>query len=58
MKPQDRYLMFVRWSEEDRLYVGYCPDASHCASLANRSGLSVSHSHTTVVRHPSFRRVA
>lgn len=26
MKPQDRYLMFVRWSEEDRLYVGYCPD--------------------------------
>jgi predicted RNase H-like HicB family nuclease len=26
MKPQDRYLMFVRWSEEDQLYVGYCPD--------------------------------
>jgi predicted RNase H-like HicB family nuclease len=26
MKTQDRYLMFVRWSEEDRLYVGYCPD--------------------------------
>jgi hypothetical protein len=26
MKPQDKYLMFVRWSEEDRLYVGYCPD--------------------------------
>jgi predicted RNase H-like HicB family nuclease len=26
MKAQDRYLMFVRWSEEDRLYVGYCPD--------------------------------
>lgn len=25
-KPQDRYLMFVRWSEEDRSYVGYCPD--------------------------------
>jgi hypothetical protein len=26
MKPQDRYLMFVRWSEEDQLYIGYCPD--------------------------------
>jgi predicted RNase H-like HicB family nuclease len=26
MKAQDRYLMFVRWSEEDELYVGYCPD--------------------------------
>jgi predicted RNase H-like HicB family nuclease len=26
MKPQDRYLMFTRWSEEDNLYVGYCPD--------------------------------
>jgi predicted RNase H-like HicB family nuclease len=26
MKQQDRYLMFVQWSEADRLYVGYCPD--------------------------------
>ena len=26
MKPQDRYLAYVRWSEEDQLYVGYCPD--------------------------------
>ena len=26
MKPQDRYLMFVQWSEADKLYVGYCPD--------------------------------
>jgi predicted RNase H-like HicB family nuclease len=26
MKPQDNYLMFVRWSEEDEAYVGYCPD--------------------------------
>lgn len=26
MKAQDRYLKFVRWEEEDRLYVGYCPD--------------------------------
>jgi hypothetical protein len=26
MKIEDRYLKFVRWSEDDRLYVGYCPD--------------------------------
>ena len=26
MKTQDRYLMFVRWSEDDRAYIGYCPD--------------------------------
>jgi predicted RNase H-like HicB family nuclease len=26
MKLEDQYLKFVRWSEEDRLYVGYCPD--------------------------------
>jgi predicted RNase H-like HicB family nuclease len=26
MKAEDRYLMFVRWSEEDQSYVGYCPD--------------------------------
>jgi hypothetical protein len=26
MKPQDQYLKFVRWDEDDQLYVGYCPD--------------------------------
>ena len=26
MKTEDRYLKFVRWSEDDRAYVGYCPD--------------------------------
>ena len=26
MNLEDRYLKFVRWSEEDALYVGYCPD--------------------------------
>jgi predicted RNase H-like HicB family nuclease len=26
MKPHDKYLAFVRWSDEDQLYVGYCPD--------------------------------
>lgn len=26
MKSEDRYLKFVRWSDEDRAYVGYCPD--------------------------------
>ncbi len=26
MKAQDQYLKFVRWEEDDGLYVGYCPD--------------------------------
>ena len=26
MKAEDQYLKFVRWNEEDRQYVGYCPD--------------------------------
>lgn len=26
MKAQDQYLKFVRWEENDLLYVGYCPD--------------------------------
>ena len=26
MKPEDRYHRFVRWSEEDQVYIGYCPD--------------------------------
>jgi len=26
MKAEDHYLKFVRWNEEDGLYVGYCPD--------------------------------
>ncbi len=26
MKSEDKYLKFVRWVEEDQLYVGYCPD--------------------------------
>jgi predicted RNase H-like HicB family nuclease len=26
MKDRDQYLKFVRWEEEDQLYVGYCPD--------------------------------
>jgi hypothetical protein len=26
MKSSDQYLKFVRWSDEDRCYIGYCPD--------------------------------
>jgi predicted RNase H-like HicB family nuclease len=26
MKAEDRYLKFVRWEEDDGVYVGYCPD--------------------------------
>ena len=26
MKPHEKYLKFVQWSDEDELYIGYCPD--------------------------------
>jgi predicted RNase H-like HicB family nuclease len=26
MKIEDQYLKFVRWSDEDNVYVGHCPD--------------------------------
>lgn len=26
MKVEDQYLKFVRWSDEDGAYVGFCPD--------------------------------
>ncbi len=26
MKTEDRYLKFVLWNDEDRCYVGYCPN--------------------------------
>ena len=26
MKAEDKYLKFVRWSDEDSAYVGFCPD--------------------------------
>ena len=26
MKVEDQYLKFVRWSDEDSAYIGYCPD--------------------------------
>lgn len=26
MKNADRYHRFVRWSDEDQAYIGYCPD--------------------------------
>jgi hypothetical protein len=26
MKPHEKYLKFVQWSDQDEVYVGYCPD--------------------------------
>jgi len=26
MKAEDQYLKFVRWSDDDGAYVGFCPD--------------------------------
>jgi len=26
MKMEDRYMKFVRWSDDDNAYIGFCPD--------------------------------
>ena len=26
MKPADSHLRFLKWSDEDQCYIGYCPD--------------------------------
>lgn len=38
MKPQDRYLRFVRWESSDGLYVGYCPDLFPWGGVCHASG--------------------
>ena len=37
MKPEDRYLKFVRWSDEDRVYIGFCPDLFPCGGVCHGS---------------------
>ena len=35
MKIADQYLRFVRWSDEDNHYVGYCPDLFPCGGVCH-----------------------
>ena len=35
MKSEDTVLKFVRWSEEDGFYVGYCPDLFPCGGVCH-----------------------
>lgn len=34
MKAADRYHRFVRWSDEDQCYIGYCPDL-YCGGVCH-----------------------
>jgi len=38
MKAEDRYLKFVRWSDEDRAYVGFCPDLFPWGGVCHGAG--------------------
>jgi hypothetical protein len=38
MKSGDQYLKFVRWNDEDSLYVGYCPDLFPWGGVCHGSG--------------------
>ena len=56
MKPKDRYLKFVRWSEEDRAYVGYCPDLFPLGGVCHGTTEKVtSHKLRTLVREEVTR---
>jgi hypothetical protein len=35
MKTEDRYFKFVRWSDDDGAYVGYCPDLFPCGGVCH-----------------------
>ena len=35
MKPEDQYLKFVLWSDEDEVYVGFCPDLFPCGGVCH-----------------------
>ena len=35
MRTQDKYLMFVQWSDEDNAYLGYCPDLYPAGGLCH-----------------------
>ena len=37
MKSEDRYLKYIRWSDEDEAYVGYCPDLFPWGSVCHRA---------------------
>jgi hypothetical protein len=36
MKAEDQYLKFVRWSDDDKAYVGYCPDLFPWGGVCHR----------------------
>ena len=38
MKAEDQYLKFVRWENDDNLYVGYCPDLFPWGGVCHGSG--------------------
>jgi predicted RNase H-like HicB family nuclease len=38
MRTEDQYLKFVRWEEEDKAYVGYCPDLFPWGGVCHGAG--------------------
>jgi hypothetical protein len=49
VKPQDRYLKFVRWEEEDALYVGYCPDLFPYGGVCHGATEEAAYRHLTAL---------
>lgn len=49
MKIADQYHAYVEWSDEDQLYIGYCPDLFPCGGVC--------HGNTPVKAYAELREV-
>ena len=38
MRSEDQYLKFVKWSDEDGFYVGYCPELFPWGGVCHSAG--------------------
>ena len=58
MKPADSYLHFVKWSDEDQCYIGYCPDL-FCGGVCHGEDEETTYADlSTVVRDKIAHRLA
>jgi hypothetical protein len=58
MKPEDRYHRFVRWSDEDQSYIGYCPDLDYGGACHGDQEEQVYADLCTIVRDEIAHRLA
>jgi hypothetical protein len=57
MKNGDQYLKFVRWNEEDGLYVGYCPDLFPWVGVCHGGGEEEAYHQLCVLVHEEVEQL-